>query len=701
MQVIIAEKPSVAREIAAIVGAKNRREGYIEGNGYVVTWAFGHLIQLAMPQQYGIEGFKAENLPILPPKFILLPRQIREGKEYKSDPGVLKQLSVIKELFNMADRIVVATDAGREGELIFRYIYSFLECRKPFVRLWISSLTDKAIREGLQNLRPGEEYDALYLSAKARSEADWVVGINASQALAIAAGRGVWSLGRVQTPTLAIICSRYLENKAFEPAIYFQLKLHTAKDATAFSSLSAERFDDEAAAQTAYAAVMDTEHVRVIAVERKAVKEQPPLLYDLTTLQKEANTRYGFSADKTLGIAQTLYEKKHITYPRTGSRYIPEDVAAEIRPLLATLREYPQFGREASAVAGSEINRRSVDNDKVTDHHALLITEVAPTSLPTEEQTIYDLIAGRMVEAFGGVCIKEVSTVRLECGGMEFVAKGTVVREGGWRKVWREPEERADDTTAALPALQEGDELPVKGCDVERRQTKPHPIHTESSLLAAMETAGRSLTDEAEREAMKDSGIGTPATRAAIIETLVARDYIRREKKSLVPTDKGLAVYGIVKDKKIADVAMTGGWELALAKIATAEMDAFTFHRGIEVYAAQIAKELLGIKVENTPERGGAVCPHCGKQVVFYPKVAKCRNADCGLTVWRTIARKELTDAQLADLVNKGKTSVIKGFTKSNGETFEAALTLDKEYKTVFDFAPRNKPKAGKGNKRK
>lgn len=701
MQVIIAEKPSVAREIAAIVGAKNRKEGFIEGNGYAVTWAFGHLVGLAMPEQYGIEGFKAENLPILPPKFILLPRQIREGKEYKSDPGVVKQLGIIKELFNMADRIVVATDAGREGELIFRYIYSFLDCCKPFVRLWISSLTDKAIREGLQHLRPGEEYDALYLSAKARSEADWVVGINASQALAIAAGRGSWSLGRVQTPTLAIICSRYLENKAFKPATYFQLKLHTAKDATVFSALSAERFDDETAAQAAYATVMDADGVRVVAVERKEVKEQPPLLYDLTTLQKEANTRYGFSADKTLGIAQTLYEKKHITYPRTGSRYIPEDVAAEIRPLLATLREHPLFGRKAAAVAGSEINRRSVDNDKVTDHHALLITEVAPTSLPTEEQTIYDLIAGRMVEAFGGICIKEVSTARLECGGMEFVAKGTVVREDGWRKVWREPEEQADDTTAALPALQEGDELPVKGCDVEHRQTKPHPIHTESSLLAAMETAGRSLTDEAEREAMKDSGIGTPATRAAIIETLVARDYIRRKKKSLVPTDKGLAVYRIVKDKKIADVAMTGGWELALAKIATAEMDAFTFHRSIEVYAAQIAKELLAVKVENTPERGGAVCPRCGKQVVFYPKVAKCRNADCGLTVWRTIARKELTDAQLADLMTKGKTSVIKGFTKSNGETFEAAFTLDKEYKTVFDFAPRNKPKTGKGNKRK
>ena len=701
MIAILAEKPSVAEAIARIVGASHKRHGYYEGDEYCVTWALGHLVSLALPSAYGHARLSSDDLPLIPSPFQLVIRQHRTDRGYVTDPAAVKQMRIIDDLFSRCRSIVVATDAGREGELIFRWIYAHLGCSKPFRRLWISSLTDEAIREGMGCLRDGRDFDALYQAADCRAKADWLVGINASQALSIAAGRGSWSLGRVQTPTLAIICSRHLENKAFKPATYYQLKLSTSKDATLFAALSAQRFDDEHAAQTAYAAVMDAEQVRVVRVERKEIKEQPPLLYDLTTLQKEANTRYGFSADKTLGIAQTLYEKKHITYPRTGSRYIPEDVAAEIRPLLATLQEHPQFGREASAVAGSEINRRSVDNDKVTDHHALLITEVAPTSLPAEEQTIYDLIAGRMVEAFGGVCIKEVSTARLECGGMEFVAKGTVVREGGWRKVWREPEERTDDTTAALPALQECDELPVKGCDVERRQTKPHPILTESSLLAAMETAGRSLTDEAEREAMKDSGIGTPATRAAIIETLVARDYIRREKKSLVPTDKGLAVYGIVKDKKIADVAMTGGWELALAKIATAEMDAFTFHRGIEVYAAQIAKELLAVKIENTPERGGAVCPRCGKQVVFYPKVAKCRNADCGLTVWRTIARKELTDAQLADLVIKGKTSVIKGFTKSSGETFEAALTLDKEYKTVFDFAPRNKPKTGKGNKRK
>ncbi len=509
MQVIIAKKPSVAQEIAAIVGAKSRKDDYIEGNGYTVTWAFGHLVGLTIPQQYDVEEFRAENLPILPPKFLLLPRQIKDGKEYKSDSGVLKQLSIIKELFDMSERIIVATDAGREGELIFRYIYSFLECRKPFVRLWISSLTDKAIREGLQNLRPGEEYDNLYLSAKARSEADWVVGINASQALSIAAGRGVWSLGRVQTPTLAIICSRYLENKAFKPATYYQLKLSTAKDATIFSALSVQRFEDKNAAQAAYTTVMDAEQVHVVEVERKEVKEQPPLLYDLTTLQKDANMCYGFSADKTLGIAQMLYEKKHITYPRTGSRYIPEDVAAEIEPLLSSLRDHPLFGLEAIAIVDSELNRRSIDNGKVTDHHALLITELTPKGLPVEEQTIYDLIAGRMVETFSKVCLKEVSTARLECGGMEFVTKGTIVKENGWRKVWREPEVRTDATTAALPELKENDFLPVKGCDVERKQTTPH---THGEFPALCNGNGRSRISGRSR-ARSDEGFRYRNTR--------------------------------------------------------------------------------------------------------------------------------------------------------------------------------------------
>ena len=569
------------------------------------------------------------------------------------------------------------------------------------MRLWISSLTDRAIREGLQQLRPGQEYDNLYLSAKARSEADWIVGINASQALAVAAGRGVWSLGRVQTPTLAIICSRYLENKAFKPATYFRLKLSTAKGATAFAVLSSEKFDGRDKAEAVRAEVVGAGTVRVVSVERKEAREQPPLLYDLTTLQKEANSRHGFPAEKTLDIAQALYERKFITYPRTGSRYISEDVAEEIPALVGNMKRYPRFAEYAGGMDTSAPSRRCVDNGKITDHHALLPTENLPAELDADQRTVYEMIAGRMLEAFSGVCVKENTSLTLQCAGHGFTARGSIIVDKGWRAVMNDPaEEKEEEDTTLLPDIVQGDELPVRGCDTEQKQTRPRPLHTESSLLAAMETAGRELSDEAEREAMKDAGIGTPATRAAIIETLFSREYVRREKKSLVPTDKGLAVYAVVRDKKIADVAMTGGWELALSKIATGEMDAPTFHRGIEVFATQIAKELLEAEIEGA-ERGDAACPRCGRPVVFYPKLAKCQNPDCGLAVWRTVARKELTDGQLSELLTKGKTGTIRGFAKSGGGTFDAALALDDQFKTSFIFEPRNTPKQGKRNKRK
>ncbi|MPL86323.1 DNA topoisomerase 3 [bioreactor metagenome] len=397
MKVIIAEKPSVARDIAAIVGATSKKDGYMEGNGWTVTWAFGHLVGLAMPETYGFTSFRRENLPILPQEFILVPRQIKEGKEYKNDPGAMKQLNIIKELFSKAEGIIVATDAGREGQLIFQYIYDYVGCNKPCERLWISSLTDKAIREGFQNLRPNSEYDNLYLSAKARSCADYVVGINASQALSIAAGRGSWSLGRVQTPTLAMICSRYLENKDFKPQTYFKLKLHTAKDATVFSVLSTDKYDNRAIADEALQQVRAAGTVRVTAVEKKEVKQEPPLLYDLTALQKEANSKHGFSADKTLNIAQTLYEAKVLSYPRTGSRYISADVLDEIPHLIATLTNHPRFGAYAEGMENIVLNTRSVDDKKVTDHHALIITGDPADGLTGDERTIYDMVTGRML----------------------------------------------------------------------------------------------------------------------------------------------------------------------------------------------------------------------------------------------------------------------------------------------------------------
>ena len=695
---ILCEKPSVAASVAAVLGVKERHDGYLSGNGYLVTWAFGHLVQLAMPEAYGYTGFRRENLPILPQEFKYIPRQIREGKEYKPDPGVLKQLKVIKEVFDRSDRIVVATDAGREGEAIHRYIYNYLGCRKPCLRLWISSLTDRAIREGLDNLKPGSDYDNLYRAAEARAIADWEIGLNATQALSIAAGQGIYSLGRVQTPTLMMICSRYLENKDFTPQTYYQLRVTVEKDGTPFSAISELRYDSLPDATAALAAVTDTSAVTVADVQRKEVCQEPPLLYDLTALQKEANGRHGFSADKTLSIAQSLYEKKVLSYPRTGSRYLSDDVFDEIPDRIALLEQYPAFAAHAAALKGAALNRRSVDGKRVTDHHALIITEYLPGELSGDERKVYDMVAARLLESFSARCVKDVTTVRLTSGGCAFTVKGTIIRSAGWRAVRDERDE--DEDTASLPSLQPGETIPLASAESVEKQTKPRPLHTESSLLSAMEHCGRDVQDEELRDSLKEGGIGTPATRASIIETLFSRDYVRREKKSLVPTEKGLAVYHIVKDKRIADVEMTGQWESALAKIESGEMDPDTFRKGIEVYAAQITGELLQVQV-SVADGERIPCPKCQSgRILFYPKVAKCSNVDCPLTVFRSKGEKTLTDSQITDLVTKGKTSLIKGFKSKEGKSFDACVTFDKDFRTVYEFPPRTGKAKGKGGGR-
>ena len=694
MIALIAEKPSVAKDIARIIGATGRNDGYLSGNGYMVTWAFGHLIQLAMPEAYGVANFRKESLPILPTDFQLIPRQVKAEKGYKADPGVLKQLKVIKEVFDQCDKIIVATDAGREGELIFRYIFHYLNCRKPFVRLWISSLTDKAIREGLDNLQPGGRYDNLYLSAKSRSEADWLIGINATQALSVAAGQGVFSLGRVQTPTLVMICSRYLENKNFVPAKFWQLKAHTASGEISFPAHSTAKWEQQPEAIAALQRVKDAGQLVVKSVERKEASQEPPLLYDLTTLQKEANTKLNFSADKTLSIAQSLYEKKVMSYPRTGSRYISEDVFDEMPERVALLGQYPRFAGYAAGLNGATLNRRSVNDSKVTDHHALIITENLPGELSKDERAIYELVAGRMLEAFSGRCVKDVTTAVLSAGDTDFMVKGAVMKVAGWRAVFSE-QDTEDEDNATLPPLQEGQCLPLSAVDLLEKQTKPKPLHTESSLLAAMENAGKELEDAELKARLKDAGIGTPATRAAIIETLFVRQYIVREKKNLVPTDKGLAVYKIVKDKKIADVEMTGMWENALAKIEAGGMDADTFRKSIEVYAAQITAELLSVQLSIANDET-CPCPKCNSgRILFYPKVAKCSNVDCTLTIFRNKCDKQLSDKQIIELVTKRKTGLIKGFKGKNGKAFDASLVLDEQFNVGFSF-PKKKEKPKK-----
>ena len=682
MKTIIAEKPSVAREIARIVGATEREEGYFTGNDYNVTWAFGHLVQPALPEGYGIRGFHPENLPIIPQVFTLVPRQVKTDKGYKADAGVMKQIKVITRLFNECDRIIVATDAGREGELIFRYLYEYIGCATPFDRLWISSLTDKAIREGLKNLECGSKYDNLYYAAKARSEADWLVGINATQAITLAAGRGTYSLGRVQTPTLAMVCRRFWENKRFKSETFHQLHFGTEySDGTVVKFDSEEKYKDKSEADEIYNKVKETRSATITKVVRKEKVEDTPLLYDLTTLQKDANSKHGFTAEQTLAIAQKLYEAKLITYPRTGSRYISEDVFVEIPKLLQTLKNRPVWSLYALSI--KKPTRRSVDGSKVTDHHAIIITGEQPKHMSNDDMTIYDMIVGRMLEAFSEKCIKDVTHITADCCGVTFTAKGSVIKKEGWRYIYG-----SDKKDVQLPAdWNEGDMITINSSSLTIGQTKPKPLHTEASLLAAMETCGKDIEDDEMRQAIKDCGIGTPATRAAIIETLFARGYVVRAEKSLVPTEKGLALYYVVKEMQIADVAMTGEWEQSLARIERGDMDDRDFRRGIEEYTSLITSELLSCQKIFGHKESECVCPKCGTgKMQFFHKVVRCDNKECGLPIFRQKAGRDLTDDEIKELLTQGKTGVLKGFKSKQGKNFSAIVAFDSDFNTQFIF---------------
>ena len=686
---IIAEKPSVARDIARIVGATSKQDGYLEGNGYLVTWAMGHLIALAMPETYGLSAYKAEDLPIRPNPFQLIVRQVRRDKEFVSDPSALKQLKVIRSCFDKADRIIVATDAGREGELIFRYIYSYLNCHKLYDRLWISSLTDKAIREGLANLKKGSHYDNLYHSAKARSEADWLVGINASRALSIAR-KGGYSLGRVQTPTLAMVCRRYIENRDFSSVPYWKLSALIEKEGVSLKAVGCKDYESEASAQTALAALRSQSQLTVKTVTRKVGGTPPPLLYDLTALQKDANRHHGFSADKTLSIAQSLYEKKITTYPRTGSRYISEDVFEEVPVLLRKIRE----------TLPTPLNRHSVDNAKITDHHAIIPTGEMPSGLSTDEKTVYQMVVNRFIEAFSPNSEEERMQAVFTDGNSTFTWKACRSISLGWKAVQKdkatEAEKKEDgdeQVLSSLPDLTERETLPLLNAEITEYKTKPKPLYTEATLLSAMENAGKEVEDAESKKAMAECGIGTPATRANIIETLILRDYIRRDKKAIIPTEKGLAVYEIVKDKKIANAEMTGSWELALAAIEAGKIPSDKFSQGINSYVETICEELLSLSSE---QKSYPVyrCPKCGQQSVgIYAKVAKCRHETCGFHVFREVCGTLLSEDNIQELLTTGRTPVLKNLTSKAGKKFNARLVLKDDYTTTFEFEQNKKRK--------
>ena len=724
MKVVITEKPSVAKEIAKNFNASNIRDGYIEGNGVCYTWAYGHLLTLADPESYGYVSWRAETLdklPFMPEKF-LLQMPSKDGKKGTVDEGIKKQLGVIKKLFDACDEIIVATDAGREGELIFRYIYEYLDCKKPFKRLWISSQTNQAIREGFENLKPGRDYDNLYYAGLTRSQSDWLVGINATQALSLSANsRNVLSLGRVQTPTLALICKRYLDNTDFKPTAFYKIYIDLEKDNLKFRASSKNSYPDKVSAQQILSAVNPPASVAVSKCEMVTKNEKPPLLYDLTLLQQSANKKFGFSANETLQIAQSLYEAKMITYPRTGSNYIGEDVFKEIPSLIKGFTDFSKVSPHLNHVASllsensASLNKNSVNDAKVTDHHALLPTDPHQnytTAISEKQNKIYSLIAVRLLEAFHQVCIKDVQTLEFindSAPDVAFTVSGSVIKQHGWRSVSinevEESEEIGSEQEFSLPVLVREEVLAVQNSVLKELFTKPKAVYTEATLLDAMKNCGREVQEQELKDGLKEIGIGTPATRASVIETLFKRNYIIREKNKLIPTEIGLAVFDIVKDKSISQVEMTGRWENKLEQVATGAVSHDDFIKNIKSYTLVMTKELIGAgrsiagSAALDPNAGLNACPKCqtGK-IRLFEKSAACTNKEpkCDFIIWRTMAAKKLTDGQLNDITVKKISGLVKGFVKKDGTTFDAHVKLNPDFTVGFDFPQKKKPSKGK-----
>lgn len=701
MITIIAEKPSVAAGIAAVVGARKREDGFISGNGYCITWAFGHLIELAPPDVYGYGGkWEKEKLPILPDKFRT--RTI-ESRDKKTESLYKKQLKTITSLFRKSDTIIVATDAGREGELIFRYIFEYVQeqvkIQATVKRLWISSLTDKSIREGMENLRPISEYDNLFAAGKARSEADWLIGMNGTRATTINVNDGsVWSVGRVQTPTLSMICRRFIENRNFVPEPFHTLKLTSSKTGIRFCAFNQTKFKLKEDALEMLKTIGEAAYIKVCKVEKKPGYSIPPLLYDLTALQKEANSKYGFSAEMTLKLCQSLYEKKLVTYPRTGSRYIPDDVYDTLPELIRNAELYPKFSVYAKSMNGKSLGKISVNASKVTDHHALLPTENIPKEgeMTEGERKLYEMILGRMLETVSPKEEKDITTVHIIADGMDnfvFIAKGSVIKVPGWKAVFNEKNNVPEDENSQLPSLKTDEIIPLEKLEVLDKKTKAPALLTESSLLALMETAGKELENEEEREALKNIGIGTPATRAETIEKLLRTKYVVREKKTLLPTEKGLALYEKVKDMQIANVELTGKWENALGKIESGKIGVERFNEEIRKYTRKCTEELLAIRITSImvkQEKGKDLlleCPKCGGKIIVTDKVCRCEDKEnCGFFFWRTVCQRKLTEKDLKEILENGETKGKVKLKNKDGNFFEAKLILGKDGKFTFKW---------------
>lgn len=596
MIVCIAEKPSVARDIAAVLGATARHDGYLEGNGYQVTWTFGHLCRLLEPHEY-TDQWKAwalSRLPMLPDKY---------QTKVAEDKGVQKQFHIIESLVQKADGVINCGDAGQEGELIQRWVLKQANCQCPVQRLWISSLTPEAIKEGFAKLKPAQSYQLLYEAGMMRAIGDWVLGMNATRAYTLRYGknRQVLSIGRVQTPTLALIVKRHHEISHFVPEKYWELK--TLYRDTTFSATKG-KFKEEEDARRLLESIQN-EDFHITSVEKKKGTEYAPKLFDLTSLQVECNKRHAFSAEDTLKIIQSLYEKKLTTYPRVDTTYLSDDIYPKVPSILKGIAPaYETLVPTLLEAAKLPKSKKVFDNSKVTDHHAIIPTGVRPAGMDANEAKVYDMVARRFIAAFYPDCKIATTAVLGQAGEVEFKANGKVILSPGWRVVFedRQSDEKSEEEKT-LPDFQEGEQGPHEPSLNEKMTSPPKP-YTEATLLRAMETAGKQVEDEALREAMKENGIGRPSTRASIIETLLKRDYIRKERKNLIPTETGIQLIQTIHQDLLKSAELTGQWEKKLRDIEKGEYKSLDFMKDLKEMVSEV---VYAVKSDKT----GELCPLC------------------------------------------------------------------------------------------
>ena len=681
MKLVIAEKPSVAMSLAAVLGATERKDGYLEGSGYLVSWCVGHLLELAQPEAYKEQyaKWRYEDLPILP-----------ENWKYEVPKDKKKQLALLCRLMKdkRVDSVVCATDAGREGELIFRLVYEYAGCNKPMERLWISSMEDAAIREGFDHLRPGSDYDKLYDAAVCRAGADWLIGINATRLFSALYGVTL-NVGRVMSPTLALLVQRESDIESFISKPFYVPEI-TCGGFTASGEKMTERSEAEKIR-------MDCDHnsAFVRSVEKQVKTIQPPRLYDLTTLQRECNRIYGYTAQQTLDYVQSLYEKKLATYPRTDSQYLTKDMQATAASLILWLRDNMPFGK---GCAGEPDIDRVTDDSKVTDHHAIIPTvEIACTDLselPSGERDVLTLLAVRLLCATTQANRFEAVTAILDCQGYTFTAKGKTILQSGWKEVERihrmsirqSETEHKENEAVALPVLQEGQTFEAVSASLREGKTSPPKHYTEDTLLSAMETAGaEDMPEDAERK-----GLGTPATRAATLEKLVSAGFVQRKKKQLIPTEKGRNLIAVLPDN-IKSPILTAEWESMLKQVEHGELSATSFMDQIADMSRTLVKEhtapeerfadLFPSSRETAHEAVG-VCPRCGAPVYEGKKGFFCDNRECSFALWKdnrffSSKKKSITKSVAAALLKEGRISMSGLYSEKTGKTYDAEVILD------------------------